>query len=173
MIIRRYFTICIVAVACVIAALCESCSVEEPISADNYTYTMQIDAVLNGFDGSATRSTYDWPDGAKLYVQFHEGEHRVQGYAEYSEANDLWTVTTRTGLNNVGNGTCEAYYFEHSAEFVDVVELSADVPVYQDMAGSYICDGQGLVVSLVLTPRTGRIRFCGEVGHVFTVSGLT
>ncbi|MBE6291988.1 MAG: DUF1566 domain-containing protein [Bacteroidales bacterium] len=170
---KRIFTICIVAVACLVATLCNSCSVEEPISTDGYTYTMRVDAVLNGFDGSATRSAYDWPDGAKLYVQFHEGGNRVQGFAEYSESNDWWTVTTRTGLSNVGSGTCEAYYFEHSAEFVDVVELSANVPVYQDVAGSYICDGNGLAVSLVLTPRTGRIRFCGEGGRVFTVSGLT
>ena len=170
---KRYFTVCIVTVACLVATLCNSCSVEEPISADGYTYTMRIDAVLNGFDGSATRSAYDWPDGAKLYVQFHEGENRVQGFAEYSESNDWWTVTTRTGLSNVGSGTCEAYYFEHSAEFVDVVELSANVPVYQDVAGSYICDGNGLFVSLALTPRTGRIRFCGEVGRSFTVTGLT
>lgn len=170
---KRYFTVCIVTVACLVATLCNSCTVEEPISADTYTYTMRIDAVLSGFDGSATRSAYDWPDGAKLYVQFHEGENRVQGFAEYSESNDWWTVTTRTGLSNVGSGTCEAYYFEHSAEFVDVVELSANVPVYQDVAGSYICDGNGLFVSLALTPRTGRIRFCGEVGRSFTVSGLT
>ncbi len=170
---KRYFTVSIVAVACLVAALCGSCSAEEPISTDGYTYTMRVDAVLNGFDGSATRSAYDWPDGAKLYVQFHEGKNRVQGFAEYSESNDWWTVTTRTGLSNVGSGTCEAYYFEHSAEFVDVVELSANVPVYQDVAGSYICDGNGLAVSLVLTPRTGRIRFCGEGGRVFTVSGLT
>lgn len=170
---KRYFTVCIVTVACLVATLCNSCTVEEPISTDGYTYTMRVDAVLNGFDGSATRSAYDWPDGAKLYVQFHEGENRVQGFAEYSESNDWWTVTTRTGLSNVGSGTCEAYYFEHSAEFVDVVELSANVPVYQDVAGSYICDGNGLFVSLALTPRTGRIRFCGEVGRSFTVSGLT
>lgn len=170
---KRYFTVSIVAVACLVAALCGSCSAEEPISTDGYTYTMRVDAVLNGFDGSATRSAYDWPDGAKLYVQFHEGENRVQGFAEYSESNDWWTVTTRTGLSNVGSGTCEAYYFEHSAEFVDVVELSENVAVYQDVAGSYICDANGLFVSLALTPRTGRIRFCGEVGRSFTVSGLT
>ncbi len=170
---KRNFTVSIVAIACLVAALCGSCSAEEPISTDGYTYTMRVDAVLNGFDGSATRSAYDWPDGAKLYLQFHDGESRVQGLAVYSEAGDLWTVTTRTGLSNVGSGTCEAYYFEHSAEFVDVVELSANVLVYQDVASSYICDGNGLAVSLVLTPRTGRIRFCGEGGRVFTVSGLT
>ena len=170
---KRIFTICIVAVACLVVTLCESCSVEESFSTDSYTYTMQIDAVLNGFDGSATRSTYDWPNGAKLYVQFYEGENRVQGFAEYSEANDLWTVTTRTGLSHVSNARCEAYYFGHSAETADVVELSENVAVYQDVAGSYICDGNGLFVSLVLAPRTGRIRFCGEVGRSFTVSGLT
>ena len=173
MIIRRYFTICIVAVACLVAALCESCSVEEPSFAGSYTYPMQVDAVLSGYDGASTRSGYDWPDGAKLYVQFYEGESRVQGFAEYSENNDRWTVTTRTGLSHVSNARCEAYYFGHSAETADVVELSENVAVYQDVAGSYICDANGLFVSLALTPRTGRIRFCGEVGRSFTVSGLT
>ena len=134
---------------------------------------MQMDAVLNGYDGASTRSGYDWPDGAKLYVQFYEGESRVQGFAEYSENNDRWTVTTRTGLSHVSNARCEAYYFGHSAETADVVELSENVAVYQDVAGSYICDANGLFVSLALTPRTGRIRFCGEVGRSFTVSGLT
>ena len=173
MIIRKYFAICIVAVACLVATLCNSCSVEDPFSAGSYTYPMQVDAVLSGYDGASTRSGYDWPDGAKLYVQFYEGENRVQGFAEYNETNDRWTVTTRTGLSHVSNARCEAYYFGHSAETADVVELSENVAVYQDVAGSYICDANGLFVSLALTPRTGRIRFRGEAGRSFSVSGLT
>ena len=161
------------------AMMVTACSQDSTVSSEqnqpqSFTYSLQLDAVVNGF-GQETRSTYTWADGSRIYLQFHVGENRIQGTATYSQTTDLWTVTTNQQITPDTDSDCEAYYFVNaSGTSTQAVTLNANSIIYQDTEGSFTYTEDAVMsVKVLLSPRTGRVRFKGKASAKFGVSGLT
>ncbi len=173
---KPFFNIILAAVGMMMAA----CSQDSTISSEqnqpqSYTYSLQLDAVVNGFGQGTTRSTYTWTNGTQIYLQFHVGENRIQGTAKYNQATGQWTVTTSQQIAADTDGDCEAYYFVNaSGTSSQAVTLNAQSIIYQDLEGSFtFTEDQVMSVKVLLSPRTGRVRFKGKASTKFSVSGLS
>ncbi|MBR2113249.1 MAG: hypothetical protein IJ929_01060 [Prevotella sp.] len=173
---KPFFNIILAAVGMIMAA----CSQDSTISSEqnqpqSYTYSLQLDAVINGFGQGTTRSTYTWTNGTQIYLQFHVGENCIQGTAKYSQATGQWTVTTSQQIAADTDGDCEAYYFVNaSGTSSQAITLNTQSIIYQDLEGSFtFTEDQVMSVKVLLSPRTGRVRFKGKASTKFSVSGLS
>ena len=163
-----------------VALVCASCSTEHqpsPINEPVCTYKVRLTADVRGFDTGTTRADdeYQWPDMARLYLRFHYGTDVVTGTAVYSQGTDEWTVTTSQSLPTDTDGDCEAYYFVNAlvSSNGQTISLSAQSTVYQDTEGTFVLTEDNMMaVRLMLTPRTGRIRFKGKPSTTFALTGL-
>jgi len=170
---KNFFIRVVLISSVIVTALC-SCDTEEHVlPVNDYVYNMSLRVVLSDYDAPTTRAGYDWPDGAKLYLQFVGTNKTILGYAKYVKGEDVWNVSTSEALTDISTAKCEAYYFKHFSESdATVVPLSESTVVYQDVDGEYTKSGNQLTVSLSLSPKTGRIRFKGEAGKQVVVRGL-
>lgn len=147
------------------------------------TVTMKLVGGCQGFDqnsqvkaseGTRASGTYDWPNGAHLYLQFKTDKGMVSGSATYDKAQNAWTVNYYGTIASGVASTCEAYYFEDAvAANSSTVQLNDRSAIYEDKSGSYLLDGNTLTVTASLKPKTGRIRFKGTKGLPIVVTGIT
>lgn len=147
------------------------------------TVTMKLVGGCQGFDqnsqakakeGTRASGTYDWPNGAHLYLQFKTDKGMVSGSATYDKAQNAWTVNYYGAIASGVASTCEAYYFEDAvAANSSTVQLNDRSAIYEDKGGSYLLDGNTLTVTASLKPKTGRIRFKGTKGLPIVVTGIT
>ena len=161
--------------------VCSACTTEsleevpeEPDEPQMLTYTMRLRSSFQSFD-QTTRAAHAWSDGSKLYLQFFEDETRITGTATYSVEDDAWTVKTSKALKAPDEAYCEAYYFEEpEAALSKTVSLSLESIAYGDKSGRYVLEeDDAIAVTASLSPLTGRIRFVGNPGGEYTVSGMT
>lgn len=164
----------------VLTVMTVACSHDEGNSANQeqgqkYTYPLCLEVAFNSFEQGITRSDYSWPAMSQIYLQFHIGNSLVQGTATYSQATELWTVTTSQQIAADTDGDCEAYYFVNaSGTTSQAVTLTAKSVVYQDTEGSFtFTEDNVMSVKILLSPRTGRVRFKGKASEKFGISGLT
>lgn len=154
-------------------------STEENVPADSsetYTYRLKLSAVMGDYGKGSTRAEYVWPDGTSLFLQFFADNNRISGTATYSQSDDEWTVTTSSKISSDTDGDCEAYYFliERSGLMAEEIKLGAETAIYQDTNGSfYLTEDDVMIVKLGLTPKTGRIRFKGQHGVQYAISGVS
>ena len=142
-----------------------------------HTITMKLVGGCEQYDAkgqgrAAGETSVVWADGAKLYLQFSNGDKLVSGNATYSEATDSWIVSYYGSL--AARATCQAYYFDNTtAGNGEVVQLSANSAIYEDANGAYVYDGENLSVRANLKPKTGRMRFTGTKGTALVLTGIT
>lgn len=139
-----------------------------------YTAELVFDGDLTTFDASTRTSSTSWEDGSKVYLQFKNGSNYVNGIAEYDASISKWTVEFYGEIVSKNEQICEALFFENVVEYGEnVITLDETSIVYRDTKGTYYFDGHVLTVSAHLTPQTGRIRFEGEPGYEYTVTGFS
>lgn len=144
-----------------------------------HTITMKLVGGCEQYDAkgqsrTAGEPSVGWADGAKLYLQFSNGDKLVSGNATYSKATDAWTVSYYGSLATGSSATCQAYYFDNTtAGNGEVVQLSANTAIYEDVNGTYVYDGENLTVGANLKPKTGRMRFTGIKGTALALTGIT
>lgn len=144
-----------------------------------HTITMKLVGGCEQYDAkgqsrAAGETSVSWADGAKLYLQFSNGDKLVSGNATYSEATGAWTVSYYGILATDASATCQAYYFDNTtAGNGEVVQLSANSAIYEDANGTYVYDGENLTVRANLKPKTGRMRFTGIKGTALALTGIT
>lgn len=144
-----------------------------------HTITMKLVGGCEQYDAkgqsrAAGETSVAWADGAKLYLQFSNGDKLVSGNATYSKATDAWTVSYYGSLATDASATCQAYYFDNTtAGNGEVVQLSANSAIYEDANGTYVYDGENLTVRANLKPKTGRMRFTGTKGTPLVLTGIT
>ena len=158
-----------------------ACTADEvPLTSESAnSVRMRLCATVQPFDDAApTRagSEWTWEDGAVLYLQFHNGDNLVRGYAVYSASDDSWEVPSWAGTL-ASAGQCELFYFDGaSAADKKAVTLQTSQAVYVDRQGSYSLNTSGGVTEVTvegsLAPATSRVRFAGAAGLKVTVSGL-
>lgn len=161
-------------------ALLHSCNDDSIITgADNHTeeqthtVTLKLTGGFQDFDSSRAED-FEWKDGDKIYLYFNS---TVQGEAVYDAACDAWSLTYKGELSQGVSAKCEAYYFEGAGmhrvesgkEWLDLFHTTA---IFADKKSTYICEDEIVTVYAILSPLTGRIRFRGEPGTVFTLSGM-
>ena len=173
---KKNFVYIILAVLSVMTVACsrdaESSTGQE--QSQTFTYPLHLEVMLNDFEQGITRSDYNWPAMSQIYLQFHIGNSLVQGTATYSQTTKLWTVTTSQQIASDTDGDCEAYYFVNaSGTSSQTVTLTANSIVYQDTEGSFtFMEDNVMSVKILLSPRTGRVRFKGKASDKFGISGL-
>ena len=160
---------------------CSSCSTEQQPTTDNEpicTYKVRLTADVQDFNAGTTRASddYQWEDMARIYLHFHIGNEVVAGVAVYSLGTGEWIVTTSQSLPTEIDGDCEAYFFVNATTSPNgqTINLSPQSTVYQDIEGSFVLTEDNMMaVRLMLTPRTGRVRFKGKPSTAFAITGLT
>lgn len=154
-----------------------SCSSEEaesrPASGQNgRTYRMVFDADYLSFD-TLTRASLAWEEGDCVYLTLSDGEAVVPAQATYKADKKEWEVYVTKSLSSL-SGSCAAYYFlKPTATTATQVSLSTASVSYVDAEGAYEIAEDILVVRAHLSPKTGRLRFKGNPGQAFSVSGLS
>ena len=136
--------------------------------------TMNLQGGLVPFDATTTRATTEeWPDGAKVYLQFTVGTSLIDGMATYDAETANWTVDYYGELTSGKEAKCEAYYFENTGTADHLgVALTEHSIIYEDKSAVYMFEDNTLTVIASLTPKTGRIRFKGEAAETYIFSGI-
>lgn len=156
-------------------------SLNNPLPEDEarraYVADMKFEESKPVFGGQAegTRAYTDvWTDGARLYLQFYNGNTRVDGLAVYDAATDSWTVNYYGTIAKGQESTCEVYYFENPGTVTyESVTLTPETAVFADKTGKYLYDNGTVTLSAQLTAQTGRLRWKGTPSQDFTFTGLT
>lgn len=147
------------------------------LETENPTYRMKFNVSYNDYDGQpVTTRVKDgvWEDGEQVYFRFHEVGGDVSGVATYEAATDMWNVKPDKALVATDISECEALYFVNpSSNNTARVELTTESVIYTDATATYLVYDDLLIVTAVLSPKTGRIRFKGTEGHTFSVAGLS
>ena len=134
---------------------------------------MKLEGGKTSFDATTRATTSNWEDEARIYLQFTVGSKQVDGIATYSSSAQEWTVEYYGDLTEGVETKCEAYSFENAGEATYTgVALTEHTAIYFDKAAVYTFEENTLTVVANLTPMTGRIRFKGESGQEYRVSGF-
>ena len=153
---------------------CTNEDAEQPAPSAETTchYRMQFHAECQPFD-NGTRAAVSWKDGARVYLAFSNGSKTVNGQATYKASSNEWDVYSSESLTSV-SGLCEAVYFESPSTLTSAqASLTTSSVIFIDMQASYEVIEDLLIVKASLTPKTGRLRFKGNPGDNFSVSGLS
>lgn len=167
--------LCMSVVSCTSDEVMEN-PVEQPAEEErvpNRT-TMNLQGGLVPFDATTTRATAEeWPDGAKVYLQFTVGTSLIDGMATYDTETASWTVDYYGELTSGKEAKCEAYYFENTGTADHLgVALTEHSVIYADKSAVYMFEDNTLTVIASLTPMTGRIRFKGEAAETYVFTGI-
>ena len=124
------------------------------------------------YDMPATRAATSttWKEGDKVYFTF---DNNAYGMATYSSASQ-WAIEYYGTLPQNKKSTCKAVYFDNpkSREQFQAVNLSHETAIYEDTLATYQFDGSLLTITANLQPKTGRIRFKGNLRDTIHVYGL-
>lgn len=153
------------------------CSKENTLS-DTKTYSRQYQLKLNcsliDYDANtrATR-TEEWENNSHIYISFISSGKRIIGSAIYNVSNDLWTLSTDEEIPLGTIGECEVYYFNGEQTLQDgIVRILDQTAVYADLGGNFKQTQDLIIIKANLTPVTGRIRFMGDKGSIFRITGI-
>ena len=136
------------------------------------TYRMVFDADYLGFD-AATRASLTWKDGDCVYLTLTDGNATIPGQATYDASTKEWKLYVTKAISAT-SGSCGAYYFlSPAATSATQLTLSTASVSYTDAEGAYELVEDVLRVTARLMPKTGRLRFKGNPGQSFAVSGLS
>ncbi len=160
-----------------LVALCAiyACSSEEIIrheSAGIHSCRLVWDGEIRGY-GDETRAQYTPKDGDCVYLRFKSGANNVDGKAVYDHSLDEWVLTYNGSLTMGETSACSAYYINKvSEESGSGIKVSPHTLVCRDVEATYFRGENYVRLSAHLTPCTGRIRFKGEAGRTFQLSGV-
>lgn len=145
-----------------LAACTADTAYEDIAEAQPAPLKMKLNLSVTPFDSDGTTraaATWEWQDGAVVFLQFYNGTSVIRGHAVYTKSTDSWDVPTWAGTIGTSD-KCEVYFFDGaSTSSKTSVTLGPNVGVYADRQGSYILQGGEVTVNATLQPLTGRIRF--------------
>ena len=158
--------------------------VEETIDGSHWEradINLNVHRVNFDAQAGATRSVDEgWKDGDRIYLILKDKDgNNVQAYVEYDTVTTAWGQVEYNAykyeLTCTAPRTVEAYYFDGEMNVTTTdITFEATTGVYACKDGIYIYPSDGdLEVSISLVPLTSRIRFTGESGTNFSLSGIT
>ncbi len=124
-------------------------------------------------DESTTRAAPEmWDDGATIYVTLQGNGTKCEGKVVYAQKDGSWTLYYDGILPN-GEYSGTAYYIKGVSQAnSSVLSFSAENPVYIDTGITCQRKTEGVWISVMLRPQTGRISFTGAAGNNIKVSGV-
>lgn len=144
----------------------------EQINADGtYTYNMRMDCMITDSATDVTRANYSWESGATLYLRFKSGSNYIAGTAVYNRSTGLWELTTTSSLSTTtSESVCEAYFFKNPKSITAAaINMDENTACYQG-TGSYTRPSSTeIYASVMLKPKTWRLRFCGRSNSSITI----
>lgn len=154
-----------------------SCSKEvgEVASSDQtYTYKLDMSASLSTYDDEpCTRAGLTFVKGDIIYLCFNPGSSDNEVYGTASYDGYTWNLTTTESLDFATSGYCNAKYFAGAKSYTSTkVEFDQYSEVYRDYT-SWDRNGSSVKINVSLTPVFARIRFKGDSGTTFQLSGIS
>ena len=141
------------------------------------TYRMRFDVGIQDYEAntSSTRLANGiWDNGDKVYLRFREANGVITGVGVYDSETDSWSIRPEKSLAMTDLSLCDVIYFLNPiGETAFRATLAEGTTIYADTSATYMLYDDLLVVTAVLSPKTGRIRFKGTVGQTFGVNGLS
>lgn len=124
-------------------------------------------------DEGTTRAAVEvWNDGTTIYVTLQGNGTKCEGKVVYAQKDGSWTLYYDGILPN-GEYSGTAYYIQGVSQAnSSVLSFSAENPVYIDTGITCQRKTEGVWISVMLRPQTGRIRFTGAAGKNIKVSGV-
>lgn len=172
----QYYTrfLCLTA-SILIAAFLSSCHEDsEPAFEEEHTVQMSFAAAPPSYTddtiaGATRAATSDWPDGARLYLEFTGSD--ATGTATYDASSQAWMLTFSGNLSADTDATCEVWYFENAlSSTADEATLSPHTATYHTAAATYLYHNNHFYLRGSLKPTEVRIRFRGIAGTVMTLT---
>ncbi len=158
------------------SALFTSCSKdmdEDVVVQQEQTCKLTFHSTVKRYNASHAASVSAWNDKDCIYLLFINGDKRVSGKAIYSKVDDSWELYYNGSIQTGTTATCYAYFFENEYTVQnDKIILTPRTAIYQDLQATYAKTANEMQVHATLMPLTGRIRFVGQKGLQFNVSGL-
>ncbi len=156
------------------SALFTSCSKdidEEVVVQQENTCKLTFRSAVKRYNAAEVTSV--WNDKDCIYLLFINGDKRVSGKAIYSKADDSWELYYNGSIQTGTTATCYAYFFEKEYTVQeDKITLTPQTAIYCDLKATYTKTANEMCINATLIPLTGRIRFVGQKGLQFNVSGL-
>ena len=173
---------------------------QRPVRMENgmYVYPVDLECPTPDYqDGNATRAvSYDWKNGATLFVRLKSGSSFVLGYVQFDAyGGHLYTFSDLPDTNN--ETECHLAYLEDSnGDYLslnlntqcfdiynngrlvksttiplasDTIFISEQTGIYRTTEGKYTSSNKYFTIKATLTPRTWRMRFSGENGTTITL----
>ena len=113
-----------------------------------------------------------WNDGTTIYVTLQGNSTKCEGEVVYNQEDGGWTLYYDGILPN-GDYSGIAYYIKGVYQTnCDVISFGAENPVYIDTDITCQRKNEGVWISVMLQPQTGRIRFTGVADKDIKVSGV-
>lgn len=156
------------------ATACQNDSViDEKVEQNTGVCKLKINANIESFDAPATRAngSSSWRNGDCVYLSFQQEGNKVKGRALYDESSNDWTLYYDGILTN-GIYKGKAVHITEVSSNTTNVKFSHLNNVYAD--DEIVCEKttEMMIVNATLRPQTGRVRFLGEPGNKFNLSGV-
>ncbi len=147
----------------------------ENLSADNASpkkCMLDLKASCAEYDVQTTRTATStaWKTGDIIYFTF---DNNAYGMATYNNTAQ-WEIEYFGTIPQNIESECKAVYFVNpkSREHFQAVNLTHETAIYEDTLATYQFDGSLLTITANLQPKTGRIRFKGNLRDTIYVYGL-
>lgn len=112
-----------------------------------------------------------------LSLRFHNQDGSVSiGYAIYNKEKEFWEVTYKGSITSKEKQKVELFLVRGASTYRwdDYISFYETTCYYSDSEGEYVHNSNGEIsIQATLKPLTGRIRFKGVPGDIFTLSGLS
>lgn len=112
-----------------------------------------------------------------LSLRFHNQDGSVSiGYAIYNKEKEFWEVSYKGSITSKEKQKVELFLVRGASTYRwdDYISFYETTCYYSDSEGEYVRNSNGEIsIQATLKPLTGRIRFKGVPGDIFTLSGLS
>ncbi len=140
-----------------------------------YHYQMVLNCDAPVDDESATRAvTYNWDNGAMLFVRFKSGSSYIAGTATYSQSENTWDVAVSSTLPTTSTDTnCQFYYFTEAGNVTsNSVAMTERTACYYTTTATYKHPtATSISMNAMIDKKTWRLRFQGTSGTSITLPG--
>lgn len=145
---------------------------EESIQHNSCRAIMNIQSERYSDDGITRATTETWNNGSTINVTLQGNGTKCEGKVVYTQKEDSWTLYYDGILPN-GDYSGTAYYIKGVSQTSNnILSFNAETPVFLDTDITCQRKSEGVWISVVLRPQTGRIRFIGDANKNIKVSGV-
>lgn len=173
---EKYCQLLIIGIICLLHVSCDNTFSEEPASSEAIVKCELIFEATIGETGLTRGVVREFPDMAKIYVNFSGNGTKSYGLEGiYSSADDRWTIEFPETLQSEGSGTCDVVYVsDGSIEKISNgrYKLAVNTSVLKSEEAEWRYESGKLIVTAHLKPSQLRIRFVSDAPTEIWVKGF-